>query len=225
MEESGLATIADLQALSDATAGGALRQVRAPARAASPTATTTAPSRRYRPIKSISAETTFRQDTGSGAELLRDGARLVRAGRGASSPARAGRRHRVVLKLKTSDFRILTRSRRLTHPTQRADVLLRERDGADRAGGRRPHVPADRRRRGRSGPSQRGRPRRPVRLRRQRGRLMSGRTDIACIVLAAGRSTRMGAANKLLGRRRRQADGAAAWSRRRWRARRGRCWW
>ena len=30
----------------------------------------------------------------------------------------------VVLKLKTSDFRILTRSRRLAYPTQRADVLF-----------------------------------------------------------------------------------------------------
>jgi DNA polymerase-4 len=30
----------------------------------------------------------------------------------------------VVLKLKTSDFRLLTRNRRLPHPTQRAAVLL-----------------------------------------------------------------------------------------------------
>ena len=30
----------------------------------------------------------------------------------------------VVLKLKTSDFRILTRSQRLPHPTQRADAIL-----------------------------------------------------------------------------------------------------
>jgi len=30
----------------------------------------------------------------------------------------------IVLKLKTSDFRILTRNRRLSHPTQRAAVLL-----------------------------------------------------------------------------------------------------
>ena len=30
----------------------------------------------------------------------------------------------VVLKLKTSDFRLLTRSHRLSHPTQRAGVLL-----------------------------------------------------------------------------------------------------
>ena len=30
----------------------------------------------------------------------------------------------VVLKLKTSDFRILTRSRSLAHPTQRADLIF-----------------------------------------------------------------------------------------------------
>jgi DNA polymerase-4 len=30
----------------------------------------------------------------------------------------------VVLKLKTSDFRILTRNKRLAHPTQRVDVLV-----------------------------------------------------------------------------------------------------
>ena len=30
----------------------------------------------------------------------------------------------VVLKLKTHDFRIITRNRRLAHPTQRASVLL-----------------------------------------------------------------------------------------------------
>ena len=77
----------------------------------------------YRPVKSISAETTFRQDTGSGAELRevarrlcdRVAAQLARKGLAGSS---------VVLKLKTSDFRILTRSRRLAHPTQRADVIF-----------------------------------------------------------------------------------------------------
>jgi len=30
----------------------------------------------------------------------------------------------IVLKLKTSDFRILTRSRRLSHPTQRAELIF-----------------------------------------------------------------------------------------------------
>jgi len=30
----------------------------------------------------------------------------------------------VVIKLKTGDFRLITRHQRLTHPTQRADVML-----------------------------------------------------------------------------------------------------
>jgi DNA polymerase-4 len=76
----------------------------------------------HRPVKSISAETTFRQDTASGARLCevarglcdRVGAQLARKGVAGAS---------IVLKLKTSDFRILTRSRRLPHPTQRADLI------------------------------------------------------------------------------------------------------
>ena len=77
----------------------------------------------YRPVKSISAETTFRQDTASGARLCevaqglcdRVGAQLARKGVAGSS---------IVLKLKTSDFQILTRSRRLPHPTQRAALIF-----------------------------------------------------------------------------------------------------
>lgn len=77
----------------------------------------------HRPIKSISAETTFREDSGALEELsatserlcARVSAQLVRKGLAAGS---------VVLKLKTSDFRLLTRNRRLAHPTQRADLLL-----------------------------------------------------------------------------------------------------
>jgi DNA polymerase-4 len=76
----------------------------------------------WRPTKSISAETTFRTDTGS-VERLREiagplcarvAAHLVRKGL-------AGRS--VVLKLKTSDFQILTRTRTFTHPTQREDLV------------------------------------------------------------------------------------------------------
>jgi DNA polymerase-4 len=76
----------------------------------------------WRPTKSISAETTFRTDTGS-AERLREiagplcarvAAHLVRKGL-------AGRS--VVLKLKTSDFQILTRTRTFAHPTQREDLV------------------------------------------------------------------------------------------------------
>lgn len=89
-----------------------------------------------RPTKSISAETTFGRDTGSLEDLaatVRDLAERV-----------AGQLDRkrlsgatVVLKLKTSDFKLLTRSRRLQAPTQRASILIeaalpmleRERDG------------------------------------------------------------------------------------------------
>jgi DNA polymerase IV len=76
-----------------------------------------------RPTKSISAETTFRRDTGAYAELAerakglceRVAVQLQRKGLAGGT---------VVVKLKTSDFRILTRNRRLAHPTQRATMLL-----------------------------------------------------------------------------------------------------
>ena len=76
-----------------------------------------------RPTKSISAETTFRRDTGSFAELMatlealapRVAISLVRKGLAGSA---------VVVKLKTSGFQIVTRTRRLPHPTQRVEVLL-----------------------------------------------------------------------------------------------------
>ncbi|MBX9588090.1 MAG: DNA polymerase IV [Hyphomonadaceae bacterium] len=122
MEESGLRTIADLQAepepalmarfgkfgqrLFQFAHGEDDRQV--------------TPSR---PTKSISAETTFHQDTGA-AERLREVAGTL-SERVAGQLVRKGLAGRsVVLKLKTSDFRILTRSRRLAHPTQRAAVIL-----------------------------------------------------------------------------------------------------
>jgi DNA polymerase-4 len=77
----------------------------------------------WRPAKSISAETTFSRDTGSPAELAATAARLCE--RVAGQLARKGLAGgTVVLKLKTSDFRVLTRNRRLPHPTQRAAVLL-----------------------------------------------------------------------------------------------------
>ena len=76
-----------------------------------------------RPAKSISAETTFRTDLrafGPLAEALRPlsdrvADRLRRAGVGG---------HTVVLKLKTSDFQVLTRNHRLADATQRADVIV-----------------------------------------------------------------------------------------------------
>lgn len=76
------------------------------------------------PAKSVSAETTFESDLASLAALQGElwplcetvAARLKRAGL-------AGRT--VTLKLKGADFRILTRSRTLTAPTQLAEVLFR----------------------------------------------------------------------------------------------------
>ena len=122
MEASGLKTIADLQALSETELsvrfgkfGHRLAQFAhgEDDRRVTP----------WRPTKSISAETTFRQDTGS-AERLREVAGAL-SERVAAQLARKGIAGRsVVLKLKTSDFRILTRSRSLAHPTQRSAVIF-----------------------------------------------------------------------------------------------------
>jgi len=121
MEESGLATIADLQALKEqelvARFGKFGHRLALFAHGEDDRSVTS-----YRPVKSISAETTFGQDTASAARLRevarglcdRVGAQLARKGVAGTS---------IVLKLKTSDFRILTRSRRLSHPTQRADLI------------------------------------------------------------------------------------------------------
>jgi DNA polymerase IV len=121
MEASGLVTIADLQALKDqemvARFGKFGHRLALYARGEDDRSVTP-----YRPVKSISAETTFGRDTGSNARLReiarglcdRVGAQLVRKGVAGSS---------VVLKLKTSDFRVLTRSRRLAHPTQRSELI------------------------------------------------------------------------------------------------------
>jgi len=76
------------------------------------------------PAKSISAETTFRTDLATEAELARElwplaetvARRLKQSGLAAGG---------VTLKLKTNDFRILTRSRKLDRPTQLADTLFR----------------------------------------------------------------------------------------------------
>lgn len=72
--------------------------------------------------KSISAETTFRVDTGKRAELNAVAARLCE--RVATQLQRQGvSGGTVVLKLKTHDFKTLTRNRQLPHPTQKADTL------------------------------------------------------------------------------------------------------
>lgn len=77
---------------------------------------------RSRGSKSISAETTFRTDTGRPAELAEVAIRLC--DRVAGQLQRQGLSgSTVVLKLKTHDFKTLTRNRQLLHPTQRADIL------------------------------------------------------------------------------------------------------
>ena len=76
------------------------------------------------PMKSISVETTFARDIArldGLAEQLQPlcaslALRLERAGRAAAA---------VTLKLKTGDFRVLSRSRQLADPTQRAETLYR----------------------------------------------------------------------------------------------------
>jgi DNA polymerase IV len=122
MEGEGLATIADLQALSEqqlVARFGKFGQRLAQFAHGNDDRQVTP----YRPVKSISAETTFAKDTGSAAELVEIARRLC--DRVAAQLARKGvAGSSVVLKLKTSDFRILTRSRRLAYPTQRADVLF-----------------------------------------------------------------------------------------------------
>jgi DNA polymerase-4 len=122
LEAAGIRTIADLQALSEMQLviqhgrfGRRLAQFAAGEddRAVTPD----------RPTKSISAETTFDRDTGDAGELAAIAAEL--ASRLAERLAReelAGAS--VVLKLKTSDFRVLTRTRRLPHPTMRATLLF-----------------------------------------------------------------------------------------------------
>ncbi len=100
------------------------------------------------PMKSISVETTFARDIAHYeglAEQLRPlcdnlARRLERAERAAAS---------VTLKLKTSDFRVLSRSRQLADPTQRADTLYRAalpllREAADGAAFRLIGIGADR---------------------------------------------------------------------------------
>ena len=90
MEESGLETIADLQALKEqelvARFGKFGHRLALFAHGEDDRSVTP-----YRPVKSISAETTFGQDTASGAQAARGGAGALRPGRAPSSRARASR--------------------------------------------------------------------------------------------------------------------------------------
>jgi DNA polymerase IV len=122
MEADGLKTIADLQALPELALVGRFgkfgQRLALYAHGRDDRRVTA-----WRPTKSISAETTFRQDTGSGDKLREVAGALSE--RVAAQLARKGLAGRsVVLKLKTSDFRLLTRSRSLPHATQRAPVIF-----------------------------------------------------------------------------------------------------
>ncbi|CAN0248975.1 unnamed protein product, partial [Phaeothamnion confervicola] len=119
---SGLLTIGDLQRMSEAELvsrfGKLGRRLASFAHGRDDRAVTP-----HRAAKSISAETTFRTNTASCAELLAYAAPLCE--RVANQLARKGKSGgTLVLKLKTGDFRLSTRNRRLPNPTQRADVLL-----------------------------------------------------------------------------------------------------
>jgi DNA polymerase-4 len=122
MEAGGLVTIADLQALPErdliARFGKFGQRLALYTRGEDDRRVTP-----WRPTKSISAETTFRQDTGSAEQLRQVAAGLSE--RVAAQLSRKGLAGRgVLLKLKTSDFRILTRSRSLPYPTQRAPIIF-----------------------------------------------------------------------------------------------------
>ena len=74
------------------------------------------------PVKSISSETTFDDDIGDGEKLIGHLWRLaVRTSDRAKSKGMGGRT--VVVKLKTADFRTITRQSRLSDPTNLADVI------------------------------------------------------------------------------------------------------
>lgn len=119
---SGITTIGDLQKISEAELVARFGRLgrRLASFAEGRDDRTVTPDR---VAKSVSAETTFRTNTARASDLLdiarplceRVAAQLVRK-------AKAGAT--VVVKLKTADFRIISRSRTLPHPTQRADVLM-----------------------------------------------------------------------------------------------------
>lgn len=121
LESDGIRAIGDLQALSEmrlVTQYGRLgRRLAAFAQGLDDREVTP-----DRETKSVSAETTLDVDTGDAHAIARIATRMSeRVARDLARKGLAGRV--VVLKLKTSDFKILTRSRRLPHPTQKAAVI------------------------------------------------------------------------------------------------------
>ena len=123
LAEFGITTIAELQAVGEATLVGWFgrfgRTLAGFAVGEDPR--TVVP---VRPPRSVSAETTFASDLRERAALERALAPLAeRVCHRLTRSSLAGRS--VVLKLKTTDFQIISRHRRLMHPTQRADVIRR----------------------------------------------------------------------------------------------------
>jgi DNA polymerase-4 len=124
MEQQGLATVADLQALPErelvsrfGKLGRRLSQF------------VNGIDERHvipeRPTKSVSAETTFARDIRAEADLVVAAERLaLRVSERLKRSGLAGRT--LVIKLKTADFKILTRSRQLGRPTQRAELLIEQ---------------------------------------------------------------------------------------------------
>lgn len=122
LEAAGVVTIADLQGMSEsalvAAHGRFGRRLARYAVGEDDRAVTP-----DREAKSLSAETTFRRDASSLLALLEAlGPLAARVAAALAKRALAG--STVVVKLKTSSFQIVSRSRQLPHPTQRADVLL-----------------------------------------------------------------------------------------------------
>jgi DNA polymerase-4 len=121
LEQAGILTIEDLRKRPEeelvALVGRFGRRLSGYARGEDARAISTS-----RASKSISAETTFRTDTGNAAELKEVAERLcVRVAAQLERNQLSG--GTVVLKLKTHDFKTLTRNRQLTHPTQKAMTL------------------------------------------------------------------------------------------------------
>jgi len=122
LEASGIRTIGDLQGISEAELIARFgRFGRRLARyAVGDDERSVTPDRA---AKSISAETTFSRNTASADDLMATARGLCeRIEVQLQRKGLAGKT--LVLKLKTADFRILTRHRRLPNPTQRAHVLL-----------------------------------------------------------------------------------------------------
>ena len=122
LEAQGIRTIADLQAMTEmqlvAGFGKLGRRLAMFAQGEDDRRVTP-----DRAAKSLSAETTFDRDTARADDLLATARRLCeRVAAQLQRKALSG--GTVVLKLKTADFRIITRNRRLEFPTQKADVLM-----------------------------------------------------------------------------------------------------